>query len=86
MNPELWAIAKTVLTPLQYEILVLRERHGMSNYQIALAKNRSISTIRSHLRAIDHNLGRALKEDQHKGGSPSPTERGAMTIRTQADL
>lgn len=73
MNQELWNLAGEALTPKQLRVLELREKHGFSIYQIAYAVDISASTVRGHLRAAHHNLGRALVE-RNTNGKPTASQ------------
>lgn len=58
---EYWQTAGEVCTAKQLRVLELREKHGFSLRQIALACDISLGTVRIHLEAAHRNIHKALK-------------------------
>ncbi len=56
VTPQIWKLAAAILTPQQQTALELRERHGFSWNQIAIAMNKTRPTVKEHHRAATKNL------------------------------
>ena len=61
MSDPFWDTAREVCTEKQLRVLTLREKHGFSLRQIALACDISLSMVRDHLAAAHHNIDKALR-------------------------
>lgn len=61
MSDPFWQTAREVCTAKQLRVLELRERHGFSLRQVALACDISLGTVRVHLEAAHRNVHKALK-------------------------
>lgn len=56
-----WQVAREVCTEKQLRVLELREKHGFSLRQIALACDTSHSNVVGHLEAAHRNINKALR-------------------------
>ena len=63
-NADVWEVAREACTERQFRIFELHEKQQLSVYSIALALDLSPSTVRTHLRAAERNVRRALEADQ----------------------
>jgi transcriptional regulator len=61
VDPKIWKLAESILTPKQKAILDLRERHGFSWNQLAINYNCSRSNVREIHRAATKNLLDAIE-------------------------
>ncbi len=65
VTPQIWKLAAAILTPQQHTALELRERHGFSWNQIAIAMNKTRPTVKEHHRAATKKLVDVI---EHAGG------------------
>lgn len=59
-----WALAKNVCTAKELEALELRERHGLSQYAIALVLDLSRWSVRERLRNADRKIDIAIRNEE----------------------
>jgi DNA uptake protein ComE-like DNA-binding protein len=91
ISPDVWKLAKTILTQKQLVVLELREKHGYSWHQISVTLNCVRATAKEHHRAATKNLLDAIEAaggiDQalSKATTPEPEVTREQKVEVQEE-